>query len=141
MHSGTLKLVTRPFLEAMLARNREASLDVVAALEEHGFASAESVLTGRTARVQSRSIRIGDVALFSDGGVNTLVGEIYWFASVGSELVVGLSAWPVVKICGRYRKVRVVEDFSIIPSARLLQAMIFTPTDMGKVATMIMPTL
>ena len=54
----------------------------------------------------------GSVFLFSDGGVNTLVGEIYWFASVGSELVVGFSTWPVRKNCGIYRKVRVVEDFS-----------------------------
>jgi hypothetical protein len=84
----------------------------VAALKEKGFASAEQALTGRTARVQ------GSVFLFSDGGVNTLVGEIYWFASVGSELVVGFSTWPVRKNCGIYRKVRVVEDFSIIPSAR-----------------------
>ena len=130
-----------PLLKPCLLEKVQAKPTVVAALKEKGFASAEQALTGRTARVQGRSIRIGDVALFSDGGVNTLVGEIYWFASVGSELVVGFSTWPVRKNCGRYRKVLVVEDFSIIPSARLLQAMIFTPTDMGKVATVIMPTL
>ena len=118
----------------------QANPKVVAALKEKGFASAEQALTGRTARVQGRSIRIGDVALCSDGG-DTLVGEIYWFAYVGSDFVVGLSAWPVMKICGRYRKVHVVENFSIIPSARLLQAMIFTPTEVGKVATIIVPTL
>ena len=91
--------------------------------------------------MQGRSIRKGDVALFSDGGVNTCVGEIYWFASVGSELVVGLSAWPVKKDCGSDRTVRVEENFSIIPAACLLQAMIFTPTDVGKVATVLLPAL
>ena len=114
---------------------------VVAALKANGFASAETALTGRTARVQGRSIRIGDVALFSDGGVNTLVGEIYWFASIGSELVVGLSAWRLKKNCGRYRKVLVEENCSITPAARLLQTMIFTPTEVGKIATVIMPAL
>ena len=95
MHNGTLKHDTRPILEAMLARKSDPK--VVAALKEEGFASAETALTGRTARVQGESIRIGDVALFSDGG-DTLVGEIYWFVSVGSDFVAGLSAWPVMKI-------------------------------------------
>jgi hypothetical protein len=121
----------------------KASPDVVAALKEHGFASAESALTGRTARVQSRSIRIGDVALYWDGDSceNTLVGEIYWFASIGDVLLVCLSAWQVKNDLGRYRKVKVEENLSIIPAARLLQAMIFTPTEMGKIATVIMPAL
>jgi hypothetical protein len=104
-----------PLLKPCLLDKVKAKPKVVAALKEKGFASAEQALTGRTARVQGRSIQIGDVALFSDGGVNTLVGEIYWFASVGSELVVGLSAWPLKKNCGRYRTVVVEEDFSIIP--------------------------
>ena len=136
-----LNALQDPLLKPCLLEKVKANPKVVAALKEKGFASAETALTARTARVQGRSIRVGDVALFSDGGVDTLVGEIYWFASVGSEFVVGLSTWPVMKICGRYRKVRVVENFSIIPSARLLQAMIFTPTEVGKVATVILPTL
>ena len=130
-----------PLLKPCLLEKVQACPKVVAALKDKGFASAEQALTGRTARVQGRSIRIGDVVLFSDGGEYTLVGEIYWFALVGSEFVVCLSSWPVLKICGRYRKVLVAENFDIIPSDRLLQAMIFTPTDMGKIATVIMPTL
>ena len=47
------------------------------ALKENGFASVETALTGRTARVQSRSIQNGDVALYLDSDENTLVGEIY----------------------------------------------------------------
>ena len=116
----------------------QANPNLVVALKEKGFTSAEQAQSRRTARVQGRSIRIGDVVLFSDGG-DTLVGEIYWFASVDSELVVGISAWPLKKDCGRYRKVRVEENLSIIPSARLLQAMIFTPTEVGKIATVICP--
>ena len=113
----------------------------MAALKEHGFASAETALTDRTARVQSRYIQNGDVALYLDGDENTLVGEIYWFASIGGELLVGLSAWQVKKDLGRYRKVVVEENLTIIPSARLLQAMIFTPTEVGNIATVIMPAL
>ena len=111
-----------PLLKPCLLETGKASPDVVAALKENGFASAETALTGRTARVQSRSIRIGDVAVYWDGDncENTLVGEIYWFASIGGELLVGLSAWQIKNNLGRYRKVVVEENLSIIPSARLL---------------------
>ena len=84
-----------PLLKPCLLDKVKENPDVVAALKEKGFASAETTLTGRTARAQGRCIRIGDVASFSDGGVNTLVGEIYWFALVGNEFVVGLSTWPL----------------------------------------------
>ena len=92
-----LNAIQDPLLKPCLLEKVKANPDVVAALQKKGFASAETALTGRTARVNGRSIRKGDVALFSDGGNNTLVGEIYWFASVGSELVVGWSSWPVKK--------------------------------------------
>ena len=142
----TIKFVRRdrhPLLKLCLLETRKASPDVVAALKENGFASAETTLTGRTARVQSKSFRIGDVAVYWDGDncENTLVGEIYWFASIGGELLVGLSAWQIKNKLGRYRKTVVEENLPIIPSARLLQAMIFTPTEVGKIATVIMPAL
>ena len=132
-----------PLLKPCLLEPVKASPNVVAALKEFGFSSAGSALTGRTARVQGRAIQIGDVVLYwdSDNCENTLVGETYFFANIGGELLVGLSAWPVKKDLGRYRKVVVEENFSIIPFARLLQAMIFTPTDVGKIATVIMPVL
>ena len=68
----------------------KASPKVVAALKEVGFASAESALTGRTARMQGRSIQIGDVVLYwdSDSCENTLVGETYFFEDIGGELLV-----------------------------------------------------
>ena len=128
-------------LKPCLLETVKASPQIVAALERHGFASAATALTGKTARVKSRSIHDGDVALYLDGDENTLVGEIYWFASIGGELLVGLSAWRVKQDLGRYRKVVVGENVSIIPFARLLQAMIFTPTEVGKIATAIMPAL
>ena len=140
-----LNSLQEPLLKPCLLETSKASPDVVAALEEYGFASAESglALAGRTARVQSRSIRRGDVALYraGDSCENTLVGEIYWFASVDGELLVALSAWPGKKDLGRYRKVVVAENFHIIPVARLLQTIIFTPTKIGKVATVVMPAL
>ena len=119
----------------------KASPEVVDALKEHGFAAAETALTGGTARVQSRSIENGDVALYLDGDENTTVGEIYWFASIGGELLVGLSAWRVKKDLGRYRKVVVEDNLSIIPFRRLLQAMIFSSNEVGNTATVIMPAL
>ena len=118
-----------------------ANPTVVAALKEQGFPSTAETAPGRTARVQGRSIQIGDVALFPDGRSEEAVGEIYWFALIDTEFVVRLSTWPVVKTCGRYRKCRVAENFPIIRTARLKQAMIFTPTEVGKVATVILPTL
>ena len=130
-----------PLLKPCLLETVKASPEVVDALKEHGFAAAETALTGGTARVQSRSIENGDVALYLDGDENTTVGEIYWFASIGGELLVGLSAWRVKKDLGRYRKVAVEDNLSIIPFRRLLQAMIFTPTEVGKTATVIMPAL
>ena len=84
-----------PLLKPCLLETVKASPDIVAALKEHGFASVETALTGRTARVQSRSIQNGDVVLYLDGDENTLVGEMYWFASIGGELLVGLSVWLV----------------------------------------------
>ena len=136
-----IRALQDPLLKPCLLEQVKAEPNVVAALKDNGFTSADTALTGRTARVQGKSIRKGDVALFSDGGVNTCVGEIYWFASVGSEVFVGLSTWPVEKDFGSYRKVRVEENVSILPAACLLQAMIFTPTDVGKIATVIMPAL
>ena len=69
------------------------------------------------------------------------MGEVFFFANIDGELLVGLSAWRLKEDLGRYRKVVVEDNCSIIPFARLLQAMIFTPTDVGKIATVIMPVL
>ena len=69
------------------------------------------------------------------------MGEIYFFAKIGDELLVGLSAWQVQKDFGRYRQVVVEENCSIIPFARLLRAVIFTPTEVGKIATVIIPAV
>ena len=98
----------------------QANPNVVAALKEKGFTSAEQALTGRTARVQGRSIQTADVALFSNG-VNTFVGEIRWFALVESDFVVGVSTWPVLRTCGMYQKVRVQENVSIAPASWIMQ--------------------
>ena len=119
----------------------KARPEIVAALERHGFASAATALTGKTARVQSRSIHDGDVALYLDSDGNTLVGEVYWFAKIAGEVFVGLSAWHLKQDLGICRKVVMEDNFSIVPLARLMQAMIFAATEIGKIATVIMPAL
>ena len=67
--------------------------------------------------------------------------RFYLLASIGGELPVGVSTWQIKTNLGRYRRVLVEEIFSIIPAERLLQAMIFTPTELGSIATVIMPAL
>ena len=137
-----LNSLQEPLLKPSLLETVKASPDVVAALQDYGFASAETALTGSTARVQSRSIMVGDVVVYRDGeSENTLVGEIYWLASINGELLVCVSAWQIKTNLGRYRRVLVEENFSIIPAVRLLQAMIYTPTEVGSIATVIMPAL
>ena len=136
-----LNAIQDPLLKPCLLEQVKANPDVVAALQQKGFASAETAQTGRTARVNGKSIRKGDVALFPDGGDTTFVGEIYWFAKVGSEVVVGCSTWPLKKEYGRCRKVKVEENNSIVCLSQVYQAMIFTPTTVGKIATVIMPVL
>ena len=130
-----------PLVKPCLLETVKATPAIRQALKEHGFASAETALTGATARVQSRSIENGDVVLYLGDDGNTTVGEVYWFASIGSELLVGLSSWPIKRNLGRYRKVVVENNLSIIPFNRLLQAMIYTPTEVGNIATVIMPAL
>ena len=136
-----LTSLQNPLLKPCLRETVKASPDIVAALHKHGFASAETALTGKTARVQSRSIHDGDVALYLDGDGNTLVGEVHWFASIGGEVFVGLSTWQLKRDLGICRKVVMEDNFSIVPLARLMQAMIFAATEIGKIATVIMPAL
>ena len=135
-----INAIQEPLLKPCLLDKVQANPDVVAALKEKGFTSAEQALTGRTARVQGRSIQTSDVALCSNG-VNNFVGEIRWFALVGSDLVVGVSTWPLLRTCGMYRKVCVQDNVSIVPASWIMQAMIYTPAQVGQVATVIMPTL
>ena len=130
-----------PLVKPCLLETVKASPEVRDALKEHGFASAETALTGATARVQGRSIQNGDVVLYFDDYGNTTVGEVNFFASIGSDLLVGLSSWRIKRNLGRYRKVVVQNNLSIIPFNRLLQAMIYTPTEVGNIATVIMPEL
>ena len=104
------------------------------------FASAESALTGRTLRVQSKSIVVGDVVLYqADGQIQ--VGEVYFHACLGGEIFTCLSNWPVKQETDHWKKVKVREEFTILPSACLLQAVIFTPAEVGKIATVLMPAL
>ena len=70
---------------------------------------------------------------------NDLVGGIRFFASIGGRILVGLSPWQLKEDLGKCRKKWVGDAVSIIPFARLQQAVIYAPATSGKVATVIMP--
>ena len=136
-------LTKEPLLKPCLPDAVQACPKVVAALRESGFASAESALTGRTARVHGRSIQVGDVVLYTAGdgpdGM-TRVGEVYFHAVLRGELLVCLSHWPMRRESTHWRKVVVeVEDFTIVPAERMVQSVIFTPTDVGQQSTVLVP--
>ena len=140
-HLTSLK---EPLLKPSLLETSDAGPKVVAALRSQGFPSAESARTGRIARVQGRSISIGDVVLYRGGGHNDLrIGEVYFHASLGGELFACLSHWPLSSALERetshWKKVVVHNDFTIVPSACLLQSLIYAPAKEGKLATVLMP--
>ena len=133
-------------LKPCLPEAVQACPKVVAALRESGFASAESALTGRIARVHGRSIQVGDVVLYTGGGPNggcndTRVGEVYFHAMLRGELLVCLSHWPTKREATHWRKAVVNEEFTILPSACMLQSVIFIPTEVGQQSTVLMPAL
>ena len=101
-------------------------------------------LTGRTARVHGRSIQVGDVVLYTGGGPNggctdTRVGEVFFHAVLRGELLVCLSHWPLRRESTHWRKVVVAEECTIVPAERMVQSVIFTPTDVGQQSTVFVP--
>ena len=106
------------------------------------FASAESALTGPTARVHGRSIAVGDVVLYKGGGHDdTRVGEVYFHAVLRDEKLVCLSHWPTRRETKHFRKVVVTENVCIFPSAWMLHAVIYTPAEVGQQSTVLLPAL
>ena len=98
----------------------QACPKVVAALRSHGFPSAESALTGRSARVQGRTIAVGDVVLYRGDGHNDFrVGEVHFHASLGGEIFACLSHWPLKRETSQWKKVIVENGLTIVPSAWL----------------------
>ena len=130
-----------PLLKPCLPDAVQACPKVVAALREFGFTSAESALTGRTARVHGRSIQVGDVVLYTGGGPSgcTRVGTVYFHAVLRGELLVCLSHWLMRRESTHWRKVVVAEEFTIVPAERMVQSVIFTPTDVGQQSTVFVP--
>ena len=138
-HVNSLK---NPLLKPCLLETTAASPKVVAALRSHGFPSAESALIGRSLRVQGRTITTGDVVLYrGDGHSDDRVGEIDFIASLGGKTYTCLSNWPVQHKTGQWRKAVVTNEFTIVPAACMLTSLIFTPTKVGNVATVLMPAL
>ena len=130
-----------PLLKPCLPEAVQAYPKVVAALRACGFATAESALTGQTARVKGKSITVGDVVLYKGDGHDTRVGEVFFHAMLRGELLVCLSHWPTIRETRRYKKVVVTEEFTILPSACMLQSVIFTPEEVGKQSTVLLPAL
>ena len=134
----------QPLLKPCLLETVQACPKVVDALRARGFASAESAITGRTARVQCRSITVGDVVLYLGDGISlgdTRVGEVYFFASLGGEILACLSHWHVKQATSQWKKVVVSEEFTIVPAAWLLQSLLLTPAKVGNTSTVLMHAL
>ena len=92
--------------------------------------------------MQGRSIAVGDVVLYLGGGHSDIrVGEVYFHASLGGEMLACLADWAVKQETSHWKKAVVREEFTIVPSAWLLQAVIFTPAKVGNLATVPMPAL
>ena len=94
--------------------------------------------------MHGRSIQVGDVVLYTGGGPNggcndTRVGEVYFHAVLRGELLVCLSHWPMRRESTHWRKVVVAEEFTIVPAERMVQSVIFTPTDVGQQSTVFVP--
>ena len=137
-HMYSLK---EPLLKPCLPGAVQANPSVVAALRACGFAAAESALTGQTARVQGRSVTVGDVVLYKGDGHDTRVGEVFFHAMLRGELLVCLSHWPTRRETTHWRKAVVSEEFTILQSGRMLQSVIFTPSKVGQLSTVLMPAL
>ena len=82
------------------------------------------------------------VVLYKGGGHDdTRVGEVYFHAMLRDELLVCLSHWPAKREAKHWIKAVVSEEFSIIPSAWMLQPAIFTPAKVGQQSTVLVPAL
>ena len=121
MHS-----LKEPLPEPCLPKAVQACPKVVAALRAFGFAAAESALTGQTARVQGRAITVGDVVQYTGDGHDTRVGQMVFHAMLRGELLACLSHWPTRRKATHFRNIIVNEEFTIAPSACMLQSVIFT---------------
>ena len=120
-HINSLK---DPLLKPCLQETQNANPKVVAALRSHGFPSAESALTGRSARVQGRTIAVGDVVLYRGDGHNDFrVGEVHFHASLGGEIFACLSHWPLKRETSQWKKVIVIcpSEGCLLYSPRLYQ--------------------
>ena len=139
-----MQALKKPLLNPCLPDAVQACPKVVAALRESGFASAESALTGRTAIVHDRSIQVGDVVLYTGGGPNggctdTRVGEVFFHAVLHDQVLVGLSHRPLKRAWPHWIKVSVCDEFCIVPAERVMQSVIFTPTNVGQQSTIFVP--
>ena len=134
MHS-----LKEPLLKPCLPEAVQACAKVGAALRACGFATAESALTGQTARVKGRSITVGDVVLYKGGGHDTRVGEVLFHAMLRGELLGCLQHWPTKREATHWRKAVVSEEYTILPSTCMLKSLIFTPTEVGQQSTVLMP--
>ena len=89
-----------------------------------------------------RIIAVGDVVRYRGDGHNDFrVGEVHFHASLGGEIFACLSHWPLKRETSQWKKVLVKSEFTIVPSAWLLQSLIYAPAKVGKLATVLMPAL
>ena len=64
---------------------------------------------------------------------------MYFHAVLRGELLVCLSHWTMRRESTYWRKVAVAEEFTIVPAERMVQSVIFTPTEVGQQCTIFVP--
>ena len=94
--------------------------------------------------MHDRSIQVGDVVLYTGGGPNggctdTRVGEVFFHAVLHDQVLVGLSHRPLKRAWPHWIKVFVCDEFCIVPAERVMQSVIFTPTNVGQQSTIFVP--
>ena len=129
-----------PLLKPCLPNPVRACPKVVDALRTAGIAAAESALTGRIARVQGRSVAVGDIVLYK-AGHDTRVGEVCFHAMVRGHVIVCLSHWPTVQEKQHFRKAVVKENYALFPSECMLHSCIYTPATVGHQSTVLLPAI
>ena len=80
-------------------------------------------------RVHGRYVAVGDVVLYkylADGCSDVRVGKVKSHANCDCDLVTCVSHWPVTHDTSQYKEAVVNDEYTVVPSAWLLQAVIFS---------------
>ena len=97
------------------------------------------VMVSCRAWVRCKTVVSGDVALFQSHGrspdSSPNVGEVYWHAAVDGDEWSCLAVWEPLGP-GKYRK---TQDARLVPTAALVESVIFSSAPVGGVSTVLIP--